>query len=95
VEAQDGGQYGLALADMSTRLRENLERTREVLPAYFNEAGIDSLQGVTFDPAVDCRFDGYLRMPDSAETATWLVAARCDDDINMTPVSTYLVIPPA
>jgi hypothetical protein len=88
------GTYRLAFADLSTLLEGNLARTRDVLPAYFAEGGTDALVGLTFDPAADCRFDGFLQIPDGAAKVTWLAEVTCQNDTTMAPVSTYVVIRP-
>jgi hypothetical protein len=88
----DGARYALDFGDLAKLIRENLERTRDRLPAYSLEGGYDALQDVNFDPAVDCRFGESLRIFDGDDRVTWLADVSCENDETMAPVATFLVM---
>ncbi len=95
TDTNGGLRHQIGYAAIGALLADNLDRSRAALPAYFAEADIDVLQGVTFDVQKDCVFAPSLRISDSAGQIARLVAVTCKNDESLATVSTYLVMPPA
>jgi hypothetical protein len=94
TDASSGKVYRLGFDDLSRDLTESLARTRDTLPPLFAEGGVDVLEGVTFDPAVDCRIGGFRNLADIAGQSDWLVTITCENDQTMAPVTTVLALTP-
>jgi hypothetical protein len=90
ADGRSAATFRLGYEEMSARLEEGLEQTRDRLPPYFTEGGGDVLRGVRFDPAVDCEVAGFVEMA----AAVWLARVSCENDETMAPVSTYMVVHP-
>ncbi len=90
ADGRTAATFRLGFEEISLRLGEGLERTRDRLPPYFTEGGGDVLRGVRFDPAVDCEVAGFVEMG----AAVWLARLNCENDETMAPVSTYMVMHP-
>lgn len=94
TDGRAGTTFSLGFDEISQRLGEGLERTRDSLPPYFTEGGGDVLRGVRFDPALDCEVAGFVEMAAGAAGVLWLARVSCENEETMAPVATYLVVHP-
>lgn len=88
--------HHLAFTEITAQFTENLNFSRDTIPAYFIEGegrgGIDMLRGVPFDPAQDCTFDRLLPISEMAEDfeTHWLLKVTCSNGTTMADMSMHL-----
>jgi hypothetical protein len=95
VDARTEERYQMGYAEVGQLLTDNLNRSRAALPAYFAEMNIDVLQDAPFTPQVDCAFSASFGLVDKQKQTARLVAVTCKGEEVYSPITTYLVMPPA
>ncbi len=97
VTVDNGGTtHGLKNDDIANLFKTSLNRTRKVLPPYFLRAD-DMLVDVEFTPETDCTSDGYtnhFEAGDEGPKETWIARISCGNDVIMSKIEMFLVIPP-
>jgi hypothetical protein len=95
IDDSNSGTYRIGFAEITEKLKGNLNHSRDVLPAYFVEGG-DVLRDVELYPATECNFDAFIPlwdMKDGEAVYTWLTQMTCLNEEMLVPITTYLVVP--